>query len=70
MKTLLISFIAGFLLASSTPDATVYICNGPESKKYHFKEDCRGLKSCSTKIEKTTLKEAKEKGRTLCGWED
>lgn len=72
MKTLLLSFVAGILMAASTPtvDTTVYLCNGKSSKKYHLKEDCRGLNNCSTKIEKTTLKAAKEKGRTLCGFED
>ena len=72
MKNLLISFVAGILLGASAPatDTTVYLCNGGYSKKYHYKEDCRGLKRCSTKIEKTTLAKAKEKGRTLCGFED
>ena len=72
MKTLLLSFVASMLMAasSSTTSDTVYLCNGKSSKKYHLKEDCRGLNNCSTKIEKTTLKVAKEKGRTLCGFED
>ncbi|ATL46737.1 hypothetical protein COR50_05870 [Chitinophaga caeni] len=48
----------------------VYICNGKYSKKYHLVEKCRGLRNCSTKIEKVSLGEAKDKGRTLCGWED
>jgi hypothetical protein len=66
MKTLLLSLVAGFLLSAST----VYICIGPKSTKYHLKEDCRGLKNCSTKVEKVTLKDAQDKGRTLCGFED
>ena len=71
MKTLLLSFIAGFLMSASTSVSNdVYICNGKYSKKYHLKEDCRGLNNCSTKVEKVTLKDAKDKGRTLCGFED
>ena len=48
----------------------VYICKGPSSKRYHYKKTCRGLKPCSTEIFTVTLKEAKQLGRTLCGWED
>ncbi len=72
MKTLLLAFVASLFMAASSPTASndVYICNGPKSKKYHYKEDCRGLNNCSTKIEKISLKAAKEKGRTLCGFED
>lgn len=44
----------------------VYICNGPESKRYHSTPDCRGLSRCSTAIEKVTLEEAEREGRTPC----
>jgi hypothetical protein len=47
-----------------------YICKGKYSKKYHYKEDCRGLSNCSTSIYKTTVADAKESGRGLCGFED
>lgn len=72
MKTLLLSLVAGFLMSASAPftASDVYICNGPSSKKYHLVEDCRGLNNCSTKIEKVTLQQAKDKGRTICGFED
>ena len=72
MKTLIISFVVSLMLATSAPVATdtVYICNGQYSKKYHLIENCRGLNNCSTKVEKVTLKAAKDKGRTLCGFED
>lgn len=48
----------------------VYICKGKYSKKYHYKKDCRGLSNCSTDIYTVSLSEAKNIGRTLCGWED
>lgn len=70
MKKLLLSLVAGFLLSASAPVSDVYICNGSSSTKYHLKEDCRGLNNCSTKIEKVSLQTAKDKGRTLCGFED
>jgi hypothetical protein len=71
MKLILLSLVASFTFAtSSSPSSSVYICNGPASKKYHLKEDCRGLDRCSTKIEKVTLEQAKEKGRTICGYEN
>lgn len=70
MKTLLLSFVVSFLFDASTPTEYVYICSGKYSKKYHLIEDCKGLNNCSTKVEKVTLEEAKQKGRTLCGFED
>lgn len=71
MKTLLLSLLAGFLLSTSNPPANdVYICNGPKSTKYHLKDNCRGLKNCSTEVQKVSLDAAKKKGRTLCGFED
>ncbi len=55
----------------SIEDNYVYISKGPDSKRYHYKQNCRGLTNCSTPIYKVTLKEAKDKyKRTLCGFED
>ena len=51
-------------------EAQVYICKGKGSKRYHYTKSCRGLSRCSTKTYEITLKNAKEMGRTLCGWED
>lgn len=48
----------------------VYICNSKGAKKYHLKEFCRGLSACKHEVLKVTLKEAKEKGLDLCGWEN
>lgn len=49
---------------------TVYICTGKYSKKYHYVSDCRGLSNCKSSIKEVSLTEAKNIGRTLCGWED
>lgn len=70
MKPTLILLL--IFLTSLTPDkeTNVYICQSKGGKKYHYKEDCRGLGTCSHKIEKLTLKQAKAAGKTLCGWED
>lgn len=55
---------------SIQPETDVYLCNGKYSKRYHYKSRCQGLKNCSTTIERTTLTEARSRGRTLCGYED
>ncbi|RMA66558.1 hypothetical protein BXY75_0985 [Ulvibacter antarcticus] len=59
-------FISGFTISVSD----VYICKGNYSKKYHYAKNCRGLSNCSTDIYAVTLSDAKQIGRTLCGWED
>ncbi|UZO81539.1 hypothetical protein NBT05_03465 [Aquimarina sp. ERC-38] len=51
-------------------EAKVYICKGKGSKRYHYRQSCRGLSRCSSGIYKVSLQEAKQIGRTLCGWED
>lgn len=73
MKKLSLLFAALlFILGTSFKPvfADVYICKGPKSKRYHYKSNCRGLSRCSTKIYKVTLEDARDLGRTLCGWED
>ncbi|NAS31990.1 hypothetical protein GTQ40_13475 [Flavobacteriaceae bacterium R38] len=72
MKKTFIFFFGALIFFSFTlkPTTEVYICKGKGSKRYHFNKNCRGLSRCSTKIHKTSLKHAKELGRTLCGWED
>ena len=44
----------------------VYICNGGSSKVYHKSENCRGLKFCSTKVEKVSEDAAIKLGRRKC----
>jgi len=62
------------LLVSATSynvvESNVYICQGKYSKKYHLSKTCRGLSNCKAAIVKVTLSDAKQKGKTLCGWED
>lgn len=48
---------------------SVYICDSPGAKKYHLRENCKGLQNCRHKVIKVTLALAKRKGRTLCGYE-
>ncbi|MCW5521121.1 hypothetical protein J1N09_14830 [Aureitalea sp. L0-47] len=75
MKSLRLAILAlGFVVTTSfisdTSLTDVYICKGPYSKKYHYDKNCRGLSNCSTSIYKITLTDAKQMGRSLCGWED
>jgi hypothetical protein len=44
----------------------VYICKGGSSKVYHKLENCRGLKFCSTNIEKVSEDAAIKLGRRKC----
>lgn len=52
--------------ATKATVAYVHICNGSASKKYHKTANCRGLRNCSTPIEKLTQTQATAKGRTAC----
>ena len=54
--------------SSATNEVEVYICTGPQSKRYHKTSSCKGLKSCSREIVKVPLKKAKDLGRTPCGY--
>lgn len=63
----LFAVIALFMAINiSAGDSYVYICTGPQSKKYHKTEKCRGLNKCSGTIKKITLEEAKKINRTPC----
>lgn len=71
MKKLLSLLLLLFLTTSVTPiQSDVYICGPRGAKRYHFTKDCRGLSNCKHGLYKTTLKEARGYGLTLCGWED
>lgn len=44
----------------------VYICKGGSSKVYHKTENCRGLKFCSSNVEKVSEEDAIKLGRRKC----
>ncbi|MDV6168666.1 hypothetical protein R1T16_09540 [Flavobacterium sp. DG1-102-2] len=67
-KLLLLS--AFVFLTSFSAEQDVYLCDTKGGKKYHFDKECRGLSNCKGEIIKVTLKEAKDKGKTICGYED
>jgi hypothetical protein len=48
----------------------VYICKSPGASRYHYNENCSGLKRCKHTIEKTTIKKAEATGLTMCKLED
>lgn len=53
-----------------SPETQVYICGSTGAKKYHYKENCRGLSACKQETCKVPISQAKKYGLTLCGWED
>jgi 5-bromo-4-chloroindolyl phosphate hydrolysis protein len=67
MKIILFIFL--FDVARCTPPTTVYVCDSENSTKYHYREDCRGLKTCNYRIIKITLEKAVKEKKTVCGWE-
>ena len=54
------------LLFNFNLQTEVYICKGSSSKVYHKKENCRGLKFCSSNIDKISQEEAIKLGRREC----
>ena len=50
----------------SVKDEDVYICTGPNSKRYHKSSNCMGLNTCSADIRCVIKSYAKELGRTPC----
>lgn len=68
-KYLLLAGLALTLTSYSVAD-DVYICDSKGAKRYHLDKDCRGLSNCKAEIKKVTLNDAKDSGKTLCGYED
>ena len=62
------NYLAAGLLAAVPSGPKVYICTGPQSKRYHKTKDCKGLQSCSESIKKVSIEEAERIGRTPCGY--
>lgn len=65
---LLLPFI--FFISFQPQEKKVFVCGATGAKKYHYNENCRGLKSCSHEIVKMPVSKAQNYGLTLCGWED
>lgn len=70
MRRLLTALFFLFVTAVSagSGDTYVYICTGPQSKRYHRTSTCKGLKSCSKEVVKVTLEKARNMNRTPCGY--
>ena len=68
MKTLslLIFFVINITCKENT---TVYICNSPGAKKYHYNSNCRGLGNCTYRVVSIEIEKAKKDEKKLCGWE-
>ncbi|MEL1255985.1 hypothetical protein AAEO57_19500 [Flavobacterium sp. DGU38] len=58
------------LLSFQPVENNVFICGPTGAKKYHYKENCRGLTACRHQLTKVSLSQAQGYGLTLCGWED
>lgn len=69
MKPIIFLCLVCVGIACSTAPTVVYLCDSSGALRYHYQQDCKGLSNCSYQIEETTLTSAKEKGKTLCGWE-
>jgi len=76
MKTNFLLLLTCFLLLScgyskqpipTDDNATVLICTGLHSHRYHS-HFCRGMKACKGETREVTLLEAKEMGLTPCGY--
>jgi hypothetical protein len=65
-KILSLTIITLFFSSFTTVQSDVYICKGGSSKVYHKSENCRGLKFCSTNVEKLTEDAAIKLGRRKC----
>lgn len=46
----------------------VYICTGPNSKRYHRSDHCKGFARCSGSVQAMTRSKAESIGRTPCKW--
>lgn len=55
MKAILLSLM---FLACTTSDG-VYICTGPQSRRYHKSASCKGLRNCSREIKKSVSNKQK-----------
>lgn len=70
MKKTILFLGTALLLTAFVAGDRVYICISKTASKYHLNHDCQGLKKCTHTIEEVSKAEAKERGYTLCGFED
>lgn len=54
------------LEANSQKEPTVYVCTGPQSKRYHASSNCNGLNRCSGSVVEKTKSSAEKSGKTPC----
>lgn len=75
MKRILLLATAIFLVqttyvppknVTNKAETYVYICTGPQSKRYHKTDNCKGLSRCSKTVKKVTVDKAIDLGRTKC----
>lgn len=52
--------------SAESSDDEVYICTGSSSRRYHSDEDCLGLERCRGDIERVSIEDAEDMGRTPC----
>jgi hypothetical protein len=68
MKTAIFASVL-YVLSSFVPLTsadTVYYCDSPGGKKFHYNKECRGLQKCTHAIRQTTVAGAEKKGLTAC----
>lgn len=65
-KILALTLITLVFSAFTMIQSDVYICKGGSSKVYHKSERCRGLKFCSTNVDKVSEDDAIKLGRRKC----
>lgn len=69
MKVLLLFLAFCSQVQTNSKTSTVYICDSRGGKKYHLRNDCRGLSHCTHHIIAITVEDAKKRGMDLCGFE-
>lgn len=68
MKTLSL-FLVLSMCNQTKPKSAAYLCDSPNAKKYHLRNDCRGLSRCTHHIIEITLEDAKRRKLELCKFE-
>jgi hypothetical protein len=67
MKKILFLILIALVFSSfNLIQSNVYICKGGSSKVYHKSNKCRGLKFCSTNVDKVLENDAIKLGRRKC----